>query len=58
MFIVIETFSNARTAAIITEPDGMNKVFNNRKDAEAEALQCQDGIVLGLGPCCEEEFLR
>ncbi len=47
-FIVIETFGGAQHAAICTDTDGNNLVFDNREDAEAEAADCQDGIVIEL----------
>ena len=47
-FIVIEIFGGPEYAAICTDIDGNNLVFDNREDAEAEAADCQDGIVIEL----------
>ncbi len=47
-YIVIETFGGAEYAIIVTDEDGVNKVFDELTDAEAEAAYCQDGIVVEL----------
>lgn len=47
-FIVFETFGGLQYAAICTDTDGNNLVFDNREDAEAEAADCQDGLVVEL----------
>ncbi|HVW95763.1 MAG TPA: hypothetical protein VHA56_07330 [Mucilaginibacter sp.] len=47
-YIVIEIHGGAECAAIITDEDGNNKVFDERTDAETEAADCQDGIVIEL----------
>lgn len=47
-YIVIEIFLGAEYAAICTDQDGNNLVFENLEDAEAEASDCQDGIVVEL----------
>ncbi len=47
-FIVIETFGGAEHAAIVTNEDGMNKVFTNKQYAQQEASECQEGIVIDL----------
>lgn len=46
MFIVLETHGGAEYATIVTEEDGLNKVFETRKEAEDEAADCQDGIIV------------
>ena len=48
MFIVIETFGGPEYAAIVTDQDGNNKVFDNQQNAQEEAGQCQQGIVVEL----------
>jgi hypothetical protein len=47
-YIVIETFGGAEYATIVTDQDGNNLVFENREDAEAEAADCQDGMIVEL----------
>ena len=47
-FILIETHGGPEYAIIVTDQDGNNLVFDNREDAEAEAADCQDGLVVEL----------
>ena len=47
-YIVIEKHGGALYAAICTDEDGNNLVFDNREEAEAEAADCQDGIIVEL----------
>jgi hypothetical protein len=47
-FIVIETHGGAAYAAIVTDADGNNQVFESREKAEAEAADCQNGIVIEI----------
>lgn len=47
-FLVIETHGGAAYAIIVTDQDGNNKIFDTREEAEAEAAECQDGIVIEL----------
>jgi len=47
-YIVIELFGGPEYAAIATDTDGNNLVFENREDAEAEASDCQDGLVVEI----------
>ena len=47
-FIVIETHGGPEYAIVVTDEDGNNKVFDTRQEAEAEAADCQAGIVIGL----------
>ena len=47
-YLVLETFGGAEYAGIVTDENGNNKVFDERADAEAEAADCQDGIVIEL----------
>ena len=46
--IVLELHGGPEYAAIVTDEDGNNRVFDNREDAEAEADDCQDGLVIDL----------
>ncbi|MCR8556918.1 hypothetical protein KXD93_04665 [Mucilaginibacter sp. BJC16-A38] len=48
MYIVIETHGGPEFAIIVTDEDGSNKVFETYEDAEAEANDCQDGIIVAL----------
>jgi hypothetical protein len=48
MYIVIENFPDPEYAAIVTNEDGVNKVFNTSAEAQAEADDCQNGIIIEL----------
>lgn len=47
-FIVIETFGGAEYAAIVTNRDGNNMVFDSYEEAETEAADCQQGVIVEL----------
>jgi len=47
-YIVIETHGGPEYAIIVTDEDGNNKIFDTRSEAEAEAADCQDGVVVEL----------
>ena len=47
-YIIIEMFGGPEYASIVTDQEGNNLVFENRKAAEAEAADCQDGVVVEL----------
>lgn len=47
-YIIIERHGGAEYAIIVTDPDGNNLVFDSREEAEAEAADCQDGLIIGL----------
>lgn len=47
-YLVLELHGGPEYAAIVTDEDGNNRVFCNREDAEAEASDCQDGLVVAL----------
>ncbi|MFD0792016.1 hypothetical protein ACFQZX_00225 [Mucilaginibacter litoreus] len=47
-FIIIETHGGPEYAAVVTDADGNNLVFENREDAEAEAADCQDGLIIEI----------
>ena len=48
MYIVLELHGGPEYVTIVTDQDGNNLVFDNYKDAETEAKDCQDGIVVEL----------
>lgn len=48
MYIIIETHGGPQYAIIVTDQDGNNLVFETREDAETEAADCQDGIIIKL----------
>jgi hypothetical protein len=47
-FIIIETHGGPEYAIIVKDQDGNNLVFDSRSEAEAEAADCQDGVVVEL----------
>lgn len=47
-YIVLECFGGAEYVTVVTDEEGNNKVFNTREDAETEAGDCQDGIIIEL----------
>jgi len=47
-FIVLELHGGPLYAGICTDQDGNNLVFETREEAEAEAADCQDGLVVSL----------
>lgn len=47
-YIVIELHGGAEYAAIVTDEQGNNKIFDSLEDANAEASECQQGIVISL----------
>lgn len=47
-YIVVETHGGPEYAVIVTDIDGNNLVFENREEAEAEADDCQDGIIVEI----------
>lgn len=48
MFIVIENHGGPEYATIVTDKQGNNRVFNTQEEAQKEANECQDGIVIPL----------
>lgn len=48
MFIVIEIHGGAEYAAIVTNEEGENKVFDTKEEAQVEADDCQDAIIVEL----------
>jgi hypothetical protein len=47
-FIVIETLGGAEYAAIVIDHDGNNMFFYKKEDAESEAADCQQGVIVEL----------
>lgn len=47
-YIVIESFGGAEYAIIATNEQGNNLVFETRAEAETEAADCQDGLIVEL----------
>jgi hypothetical protein len=47
-YIIIETHGGAEYAIIVTDPDGNNLVFETLEEAENEANDCQDGLIVEL----------
>jgi hypothetical protein len=47
-YIIIETHGGAECAIIVTDTDGNNLVFDTYAEAEAEAADCQDGLIIEI----------
>lgn len=47
-YIIIEAHSGPEFAIIVTDTDGNNLVFETREEAEREAAECQDGLIVEL----------
>lgn len=47
-FIVIEMFGGPEYAIIVTDQSGNNFIFEMQDEAEKEAANCQDGLVVDL----------
>ncbi len=45
-FTVIEKHGGPEYAIIVTDENGNNKIFDEYDDAEQEASDCQDGLVV------------
>ena len=45
-YIVLETHGGPEYATIVTDEDGNNLVFGDKAEAEKEASDCQDGLVI------------
>ena len=48
IWIVIECFPDAEHASIVINEDGSNKVFHDCEEAQREADNCQDGMLIAL----------
>lgn len=46
MYLVLETFGGLEYSQIVCDEDGNAKVFDNLEDAQLEADDCQEGVVL------------
>lgn len=47
-YLVLEIHGGPEYANICTDTNGNNLVFDNRQDAEAEASECQDGLIVEI----------
>jgi len=47
-YIIIETHGGPEYAIIVMDAEGNNLVFEDLAEAEREAADCQDGIVVPL----------
>jgi hypothetical protein len=47
-YIIIELHGGPEYAIIVTEQDGNNLVFETRAEADTEAADCQDGLIVEL----------
>lgn len=45
-YIILDFFGDPEYASIITDTDGNNLVLDNRLEAEAEAADCQDPVII------------
>jgi len=46
--MIIETHGGPRYAIIVTDTNGDNLVFETLEEAEKEAADCQDGLVIEI----------
>lgn len=47
-YIVLECHGGPEYAIVVTNSDGNNKVFTSYSEAQKEADQCQDGMVVEI----------
>jgi hypothetical protein len=47
-YLIIEMHGGPLYAAIVTDTDGNNLVFETLEEAETEAQDCQDGLIVCL----------
>jgi len=47
-YLIIETHGGALFAAIVTDTDGNNRVFDTYEEAAIEAADCQQGLFVEL----------
>lgn len=45
-YIILDMFGGPEYATIVTDKDGNNLVLDNRIEAEAEAADCQDPMII------------
>ena len=48
MYIVIERFDAEYPTIVVDEESGMPKLFDTREEAQTEADECQDGLVVEI----------
>lgn len=48
-YIVLECHGGPEYAIVVTDEDGNNKVFTSYEEAQKEADDCQDGLVVEIG---------
>jgi hypothetical protein len=48
MYIVIETFDSSYPSIVVDMESGMPLLFDTKEEAEAEADECQMGIVVEI----------
>lgn len=48
MYIVIEKHGGPQYAIIVTNENGENMIFDTREEAQIEANDCQDGVILEI----------
>ena len=47
-YIVLECYGGAEYTIVVTNEDGINKVFDSYFEANEEAKDCQDGKVISI----------
>ncbi|HTD98363.1 MAG TPA: hypothetical protein VK668_03720 [Mucilaginibacter sp.] len=47
-YIIIETHGGPQYAIVVTDTDGNNLVFETLEEAETEASDCQDAIIIEI----------
>ncbi|WPU97817.1 hypothetical protein SNE26_17455 [Mucilaginibacter sp. cycad4] len=47
-YLVLEMHGGPEYAAIVTDKDGNTRIFDNRQDAETEATDCQQGLIVEI----------
>jgi hypothetical protein len=45
-YIILDLFGGPEYASIVTDTDGNSLVLDNRLEAEAEAADCQDPMII------------
>lgn len=48
MYIVVECWPDAESAHIVTDKEGINKVFYSLEEAEEEKENCQNGLIVEI----------
>ncbi|MDB5004363.1 MAG: hypothetical protein JWQ34_2588 [Mucilaginibacter sp.] len=47
-YIIIEAIGGAECAIIVTDENGSNLIFDTKEEAEIEATDCQDCIIVEI----------